>query len=48
MLIVEQELAFVASLASRVLVMQKGQVVRELGAYSLSEPDVLGVFGAAL
>ncbi|MEA2914085.1 MAG: urea transport system ATP-binding protein [Bradyrhizobium sp.] len=48
MLIVDQELAFVASLASRVLVMQKGQVVRELGADSLSDPDVLGVFGAAL
>jgi ABC-type branched-subunit amino acid transport system ATPase component len=48
MLIVDQELAFVASLASRVLVMQKGQVVRELGADSLSDPDVLGVFGTAL
>ncbi len=43
-LIVDQELAFVASLATRVLVMQKGQVVKELPAGSLSDPDILGGF----
>lgn len=45
MLIVDQELAFVASLATRVLVMQKGQVVKELHASDLSDPDILGGFG---
>lgn len=45
MLIVDQELAFVASLATRILVMQKGRLVRELGADALADPDVLGGFG---
>ncbi len=47
MLIVDQELAFVAALASRVLVMQKGQIVREIPAERLSDPEVLGDFGIA-
>ena len=36
MLIVDQELAFVATLASRVLVMQKGQIPQELASDKLS------------
>jgi ABC-type branched-subunit amino acid transport system ATPase component len=46
-LVVDQELAFVASLASRVLVMQKGQVAKTLDASELCDPDILGGFGAA-
>jgi branched-chain amino acid transport system ATP-binding protein len=45
-LIVDQELAFVAALATRVLVMQKGQFVKDLEASRLSEPDILGSFSA--
>jgi ABC-type branched-subunit amino acid transport system ATPase component len=44
-LIVDQDLAFVASLATRVLVMQKGQVIKEIAARDLSGSDVLGGFG---
>jgi branched-chain amino acid transport system ATP-binding protein len=47
LLIVDQELAFVGSLATRVLVMQKGLIVRELAASRLSDPDILGGFGVA-
>jgi branched-chain amino acid transport system ATP-binding protein len=46
-LIVDQELAFVGFLATRVLVMQNGQVVKELAADKLSDPEILGGFGAA-
>jgi ABC-type uncharacterized transport system ATPase subunit len=45
LLIVDQDLAFVAALASRVLVMQKGRIFRELAAGDLSDPDILGGFG---
>jgi branched-chain amino acid transport system ATP-binding protein len=44
MMIVDQELPFVASLATRVLVMQKGEVVREIRPDDLSDPHVLGGF----
>ena len=44
-LIVDQDLAFVASLATRVLVMQKGQLIKEIAARDLSGADVLGGFG---
>jgi branched-chain amino acid transport system ATP-binding protein len=47
MLIVDQELAFVAALASRVLVMQKGQIAQELESDKLSESEILGAFGVA-
>ena len=47
MLIVDQELAFVAALASRVLVMQKGQIAQELASDKLSESEILGAFGVA-
>ena len=47
MLIVDQELAFVATLASRVLVMQKGQIAQELASDRLSESQILGAFGVA-
>jgi branched-chain amino acid transport system ATP-binding protein len=47
MLIVDQELAFVATLASRVLVMQKGQIAQELASDKLSESQILGAFGVA-
>jgi ABC-type branched-subunit amino acid transport system ATPase component len=47
MIIVDQELAFVAALASRVLVMQKGQIVQQLAPDELSESDILGAFGIA-
>jgi branched-chain amino acid transport system ATP-binding protein len=47
MLIVDQELAFVAALASRVLVMQKGQIAQELASERLSESEILGAFGVA-
>lgn len=46
-LIVDQELAFVAFLATRVLVLQNGQVVKELAADELSDPEILGGFGGA-
>ena len=47
MLIVDQELAFVATLASRVLVMQKGQIAQDLASDKLSESQILGGFGVA-
>jgi branched-chain amino acid transport system ATP-binding protein/urea transport system ATP-binding protein len=47
MLLVDQELAFVATLASRVLVMQKGQIAQELASDKLSESQILGAFGVA-
>jgi urea transport system ATP-binding protein len=47
MLIVDQELAFVATLASRVLVMQKGQIAQDLASDKLSESQILGAFGVA-
>ena len=47
MLIVDQELAFVTALASRVLVMQKGQIAQELASERLSESEILGAFGVA-
>jgi ABC-type branched-subunit amino acid transport system ATPase component len=47
MLIVDQELAFVAALASRVLVMQKGQIAHELAAEKLSESEIFGAFGVS-
>jgi ABC-type branched-subunit amino acid transport system ATPase component len=47
MLIVDQELAFVAALASRVLVMQKGHIAQELASDKLSESEILGAFGVA-
>jgi ABC-type dipeptide/oligopeptide/nickel transport system ATPase subunit len=46
-LIVDQELAFVGYLATRVLVMQNGQIVKELAADKLSDPEILGGFGVA-
>jgi branched-chain amino acid transport system ATP-binding protein len=39
--IVEQNLEFVASLSSRVLVIQKGSIVRELGVASLHDADIM-------
>jgi len=47
MLIVDQELAFVAALVSRDLVMQKGQIAQELASERLSESEILGAFGVA-
>lgn len=47
-LIVDQELTFVAALSSRVLVMQKGRLDREVSPDGLSTEDVLGGFGFAL
>jgi branched-chain amino acid transport system ATP-binding protein len=46
MFIVDQELAFVATLASRVLVMQ-GQIAQDLASDKLSESQILGAFGVA-
>ncbi len=45
-LIVDQELAFVASLAMRAQIMQKGQLVREVSPRELANPDILGGFSA--
>jgi ABC-type branched-subunit amino acid transport system ATPase component len=46
MVIVDQELPFIASIATRVLVMQKGQIVPEVGPEDLSDPHLLGGFAA--
>ncbi|WP_170984161.1 ABC transporter ATP-binding protein [Rhodoligotrophos defluvii] len=46
-LIVDQELAFVASLVNRAYVMQKGQLAREVSPRDLADPEILGVFGMA-
>jgi ABC-type branched-subunit amino acid transport system ATPase component len=46
-MLIDQELAFVAALASRVLVMQKGQIAQELASDKLSESQILGAFGVA-
>lgn len=43
-LIVDQDLAFVAALASRALVMQKGMLVKEVSAAELAQSNVLGGF----
>ncbi|HWW47920.1 MAG TPA: ATP-binding cassette domain-containing protein [Xanthobacteraceae bacterium] len=39
--VVEQDVEFIASLAQRVLVIQKGQIVRELDGGSLNDPHVV-------
>lgn len=46
LLIVDQDLAFVAALASRALVMQKGMLVKEVTAADLAQSNVLGGFDA--
>ncbi len=46
LLIVDQDLAFVAALASRALVMQKGMLVKEVSATELVQSNVLGGFDA--
>jgi len=46
LLIVDQDLAFVAALASRALVMQKGMLVKEVSAAELAQSNVLGGFDA--
>lgn len=45
-LMVDQDLAFVAALARRILVMQKGMVVKEVSPRDLADADVLGGFGS--
>lgn len=44
LVIVEQNLDFVASLADRVLIIQKGAIVRELAPDSLSDPAIIDEF----
>jgi branched-chain amino acid transport system ATP-binding protein/urea transport system ATP-binding protein len=46
LLIVDQDLAFIAALASRALVMQKGMLVNEVSATELIHSNVLGGFEA--
>ncbi|MDQ7250456.1 ABC transporter ATP-binding protein [Dongia sedimenti] len=46
LLIVDQDLAFVAALASRALVMQKGMLVKEVSSTELIQSNVLGGFDA--
>jgi branched-chain amino acid transport system ATP-binding protein/urea transport system ATP-binding protein len=43
-LMVDQDLAFVAALADRALVMQKGMLVKEVAAHELVRSNVLGGF----
>ena len=44
LVIVEQNLDFVATLADRVLIIQKGAIVRELSPESLSDPAIIDEF----
>ena len=44
LVIVEQNLDFVATLADRVLIIQKGAIVRELSPDSLSDPAIIDEF----
>ncbi len=44
LVIVEQNLDFVASLADRVLIIQKGAIVRELAPDALSDPAIIDEF----
>ena len=44
LVIVEQNLDFVASLADRVLIIQKGSIVRELAPDALSDPAIIDEF----
>jgi ABC-type branched-subunit amino acid transport system ATPase component len=46
-LMVDQDLAFVASLATRALVMQKGTVIKEVSSQDLVDSDVLGGFSSS-
>jgi ABC-type branched-subunit amino acid transport system ATPase component len=45
-LMVDWDIAFVASLATRALVMQKGTVIREVSPQDLVDSDVLGGFSS--
>lgn len=45
-LMVDQDLAFVASLATRALVMQKGTMLKEVSPRELAHSEVLGGFGS--
>ncbi len=42
--LVEQNLDFIAGLAERVLVLQKGQITREVQAHQLGDPDMMSEF----
>ncbi len=42
--VVEQDLDFIAATASRVLMLQKGQIVRELPVAALSDPAIIDEF----
>ena len=44
MLLVEQNLDFIADLCSRVLIMQKGEIVRELSRAEVNDPALIGEF----
>ena len=44
MLLVEQNLDFIADLCSRVLIMQKGEIVRELSRAEVDDPALIGEF----
>lgn len=46
-LIVDQELPFVASLAARAHIMHKGQLIREVTPRDLADPEILGGFSSA-
>lgn len=43
-LLVEQDLHFIAALADAVLVIQKGQITREVGPAELSDPELVAEF----
>ena len=42
--LVEQDLEFIAELSERVLVIQKGAIIRELGPEHLADADILDEF----
>ena len=42
--VVEQDLDFIAAIATRVLILQKGQIVREMATSALSDPAIIDEF----
>jgi branched-chain amino acid transport system ATP-binding protein len=44
MILVEQDLEFIAALSQRVLVIQKGVITREISPTELEDPELVGEF----
>ena len=44
MVLVEQNLDFIASLSDRILLIQKGRITREVSPGNLQDPDLIGEF----